>query len=289
MRLNVSPKVAIDKIDALVREGADMLSWLYDAYDDLGEKMKEETEAYEHALDERLERIKQKPDYIPMRVGGIEIGSVPNTAKLLELSQPKPVYLGPRPTKVGWQGIEDMEKHYDKWRARTKAALEEIFTDFSPVYAFLNASGEWSSHPMDRVFEKYINMRRSLEAKVDKLISFYEALARNIRNPLVFLPKQAKLCFYDLVCPLVPDKNEAILCSYLFGFGVGETVEMLDAFNYMKGTDVIKLDAKSKGVVLNACDGINRKTKESFGFPIISRAGVTLRLSLPSRVTQSFS
>lgn len=290
MRLKVSPKAAIERIDALVHEGAAMLTWFYDAYENLEKKMKKEEEDEEKEEEERMERIRQQPDEIPIVSHGITVGSVPNHAKIMQLAMPKPIttaFTMSRQTKVGWEGMKEIEKKYDEWDERTKVALQEIFTDFSPVYSFVNARGEWSSHPMDKLFEKYINLDRRLEAKVNTLIGFYNALSANIRSPLIYLKDQAKLCFYDLVCPLKADSNEAALCSFVFQSSIGEKIEMIDAYNHIFGEQA-EPSAAEKDKIKNAVDGINRKTNKIFGFSILATDKSTISIRLPARVTQTF-
>lgn len=275
MRLKVSPKVAIDKIDALVREGADMVVWLEETYDQIGEAAEAEREARKLA---RAQRAKEVEESTPF--GHLLAPSLHTSDLLAEHFDTG--------TRAATEGSKNLKASFDDWVIRTRDALKEIYNDFTPVYAFINAVGTGMTTPtLDTLFRDYLFMKREMEAKIDKLITFYDALVNNVRSPISYLPNEAKLCFYDFVCPLKADSNEAALCAFMFQHSIGEKVEMIDAYNHMYGEQSVTLGAPEKDKIKNAIDGINRKTNKGFGFPILSKDTTTISLTLPVRVTEN--
>jgi len=222
--------------------------------------------------------------------------AMPNNNKLsaiMATMMPEPIYLGGSrfSSDIAEGRMKELEAQFGFWCDETKKILEDMFMDFTPVHSFMDAFGEFYSEtsPFGRSwrFEKYINLTRELDAKLAVLIGFYKELSNDIRSPLTYLIDQAKVCFYDFICPLKADSNEASLCAFMFQYSIGEKVEMIDAYNHMFGEQRITLGAAEKDKIKNAVDGINRKTNKAFGFPIIAKDTTTINLTVPARVTQS--
>jgi len=269
-------------------------------YDQLDEDVNNEIEAKEAAHEEEkkraIEAVRNQPDEVLVDLGnGIKM-PMPNQNKwsaMMTSMMPEPIYLGGSrfSSDIAEGRMEELENQFYQWRDDTKEALEGIFLDFTPVHAFMDAFGEFysQSSPFGRSwrFEKYMNLSRELDAKLAVLINFYNTLSDDIRSPLTYLPDQAKVCFYDFVCPLKADSNEASLCLFMFQFSIGEKVEMIDAYNHMFGEQRTTLGATEKDKIKNALDGINRKANKSFGFPILAKDAATINLTVPARVTQN--
>lgn len=178
MRLKVSPKVAIDKIDALVREGAAMLTWLDDNYDDLERQMDEEEKAKKRAEEERRRAIMNEPSTIPVRVGAMTI-DMPNQRKWQEALK-VPTLTLVRYSEIGADGMKELKAKFHTWRDKTAEGLKEVFADYTPLHSFLTAVGEYKSVPKDEIYEDYVNLRGALHAKVNTLIGFYNTLANYV-------------------------------------------------------------------------------------------------------------
>jgi len=293
MRLKVSPKTAIHKIDALVQEGADMLTWFSEAYDEVEEEVKAERKEKEEARER--EAIENEPGVIDVKMPfGVSM-SVPNTRKMLMPKLYMPTdSMFTEATEAGEEGMKKLQEHFHDWLNRTETALQNIFMDFTPVYSYLNSYGEHYTPKhitfgSDDGFQEFINTKREIQAKTNTLIGFYNMLVGNIRSPLFYLSDKDIICFYDLVCPLTASTNEAELCRCVFEHSIGEKVEMLDVYNHMQGEQEGSLNAEQRKTIANACDGVNRKTRDAFGFPILSKDGVTISLTLPSRVTSTLT
>ena len=200
----------------------------------------------------------------------------------------------PEDTEATKKGMQKLRERFQEWRDRTETELTAIYMDFTPMYAFRNSYGEYYAPQIgiggiDRDYQEYVNTKREIEEKTNTLIGFYNALVDNIRSPLFYLNDRATICFYYFSCPLKADTNEAALCDFLFQRSMGEKMEMLDAYNHITGSHNETLNANERKTVTNAYDGINRKTKQSFGFPIVAKDKMTLRLTLPARVTTNIS
>lgn len=206
---------------------------------------------------------------------------------------PEPIYVGGSrfSSDIAEGRMKELEAQFAYWRDETKKILEGIFMDFTPVHTFMDAFGEFysevASFGRSWRFEKYINLTRELDAKLEVLIGFYKELSDDIRSPLTYLIDQAKVCFYDFVCPLKVDSNEASLCAFMFQYSIGEKVEMIDAYNHIFGEQRTTFGVTEKDKIKNAVDGINRKANKAFGFPIIAKDTTTINLTVPARVTQS--
>lgn len=134
---------------------------------------------------------------------------------------------------------------------------------------------------------RYYRLRNTFQAKLKVLADHYNDIKDSVRSPLFYLPDRAIICFYDFVCPLKVDSNEASVCAFMFQYSIGEKVEMIDAYNHMFGEQRTTLGVAEKDKIKNAIDGINRKTNRAFGFPIIAKDTVTISLTIPARITQN--
>jgi hypothetical protein len=300
MRLKVSPKAAVQAVDILVKTGTKERVLLHSMYDKLDEDIKNEIDvkeaAHETAKQKALQAVRNQPNEVEVDLGNGMKMAMPNSQKLSALMtsmMPEPIYLGGSrfSSNIAEGRMKELEGQFAAWRDETKEVLESIFMDFTPVHAFMDAFGEFYSDPSpfgrSWRFEKYINLKRELDAKLEVLIGFYKELSDDIRSPLTYLTDQAKVCFYDFVCPLQIDSNEASLCAFMFQFSIGEKVEMVDVYNHMFGLQETTLNTAAKNKIKNAVDGINGKTNKVFGFPILAKDATTINLTIPARVTQN--
>ena len=307
MRLKVSPKAAVQAVDALVKAGTKTGRLLHSMYEKMEKDIEvEHEEAVTHREESRQKAIKaaqSQPDTIQIAMPDGTKVSMPNPAKpfaslaVLDALMPSipsvASYLGGDGfvSQIAEGRMEELRQQYGDWRDETKKILEDMFMDFIPVHTFMDATGEWyyEQFPSNGRRAEYINMTRNLDAKIAVLIGFYQTLAENIRSPLTYLPDQAKVCFYDFICPLKVDSNEASLCAFMFQHSIGEKVEMEDIFVGAFGGNTEEFCGKDTTKIKHAYDGINRKTNEVFGFSIFKKDGTTLCLTLPSRVASNLT
>jgi hypothetical protein len=298
MRLKVSPKAAVQAVDALVKAGTKTGQLLHSMYEKMEKDIEAEHEEYVTGAEEKrqsaIKAAESQPDTLEWAMPDGRKVSIPNPAKpfaslavMQALIPPVPSFLGHDgfESKIAEPKMEALEQQYDDWFYETKELLEGIFMDFTPVHTFMDARGEFYSNPSpfggSYGFAKYINVTRTLDAKIAVLIDFYKTLSEDIRSPLTYLIDQAKVCFYDFVCPMKVDSNEASLCAFMFQYSIGEKVEMEDIFTDGFGGNRDEYCGKDRTKIKNAYDGINRKTNEVFGFPILKKDGTTLCLTLP--------
>ncbi|MFA7277444.1 MAG: hypothetical protein WC101_00450 [Candidatus Gracilibacteria bacterium] len=268
MRLKVPPKEAILKIDALLKEGADIFDFIAKDYWEQEDKEEKREKDEEEKREQELQKITE------------ERGAIFASMAARDMPQPILSIFGSR---VSPDIIKSYEVQHAKWIERVKEALGNIYEDFAPLYQFLYAKIEYQKNTNSgAIYNDFVRVKETLREQTNVLAGFYKDLRGDIRSPLFYIPEKNKVCFYDLVCQLQPDSNEAQLCKFLFQFSFGEFKEMEDAYVFMTGTDIG--DEKNwKTKITSAYDGINEKTNKQFGFPIIQKEKSTITLVFPSR------
>lgn len=243
MRLKVSPKAAVQAVDALVKAGTNTSRLLHSMYEKMEKDIEVEHEEYVTGAEEKRQRVikaaESQPDNLEWAMPDGRKVSIPNPAKpfaslaVMEALMPSvPPFLGHDgfSSKIAEPRMEELERQYEGWHDETTEILEGIFMDFTPIHTFMGAQGEFYSNPSpfggSYGFAQYINITRNLDAKVAVLMDFYKTLSEDIRSPLTYLIDQAKVCFYDFVCPLKVDSNEASLCAFMFQYSIGELPTM---------------------------------------------------------------
>ena len=253
MRLKVSPKEALLRIDKLVLDGDVTLCEIRSDYEKKCELWKTRRRDVKRIADE-------------MARGYIRIGSEPTLTE---------------------EDLKNYQEKAWKWEEKAEEELRSIYMDHVPVFIFL------STYAQTRVIENchdltaYFKVHDTFRTKLHLLGAYYNELKDNMKSPLFYLPDQSKICFYDFICALTADTNEALLCAFMFGFSIGEKVELEDIFaDGFKGNRD-EFCGKDSAKIKHAYDGINSKTNDAFGFPIFKKEGSTLCLTLPSRVTSN--
>lgn len=264
MRLKVSPKEAIIRIDELVRLASQIKDVIIDDYYRREEEY--EKEEGEEAKSKEKEAIKDPLERTVMSM-----------AALAEVPYSYSFYPD---EKI----IDGYDSQFSKWYNEALSVLESVFQDFSPIYTFEQA---WKKPPSTSVFggRPFKDNVDCFEVKISVLVSFYSDLQGLVRSPLLYLNENAQIWFYDFVCQLKPDSNEAALCAFMFQFGIGEFKEFEDIYTYVTGEG--RSDDFPKGwntTIKSAYDGINRKSNVSFGFPILRKQKTMLALHFPSRL-----
>jgi hypothetical protein len=114
------------------------------------------------------------------------------------------------------------------------------------------------------------------------LVEYYDYLVFQEKSPVRYLADKAEIWLYDLCCSLEPESNESELCRYMFNLGIGEWIETAVLHKAIVGEEYDP-KTKNKNVVVNALDGINRKTNDAFSFPLLKKSKSVVALAIPSR------
>jgi len=181
------------------------------------------------------------------------------------------------------------QKAIDDWYDKTVKTLRAVFTDFAPVYSFWKAIENEKDGTKKDLFlltsrcdpQDYA---RLLNAGLRILGEYYRQLSDQVFTPLFYIPNKAHLCFFASLCPLEPESNEDAVCRFLFKqYSYHEWVEMEDIFAGAFGGNKDEYSGKDKAKIENAYDGVNGKTNEVFGFPVLKKRKTLIALNLPSR------
>src|SRR3989338_9447216 len=181
------------------------------------------------------------------------------------------------------------QKEIDDWYNKTVKTLRAVFIDFAPVYSF------WKAIEKEKDGKKkdlYLltsrrdpqDYARMLNGGLRVLGEYYRQLSEEVFTPLFYIPDKAQICFFASICPLEPDSNEDAVCRFLFKkYSYHEWVEMEDIVIGAFGGNKDEYSTQDKAKVENAYDGVNRKTNEAFGFPVLKKRKALIALNLPSR------
>jgi hypothetical protein len=310
MRLNVSPKVALDKIDKLVREG-ELLIFKLDDFMNYGEveiprkkyKMKSKKldlwihknlNQYEFELAFQVENApknfsmskresEQVVNFINQRAinwqKGLQSPSAPE-AYLREILNYNTELLSIERE----DHFATIVNQYSEWAKKTIKTLKKIYSDHIPIFKFKYLKVDTSN--LDPETGLYENIKKRAEV----LIELYDDLKNFSRSPLFYIPDEAKLCFYEIVIELKKDTNESQLCKFLFSKEIGKVflIESICDFIFPSSMEKEKHDLRK---IKNATDSINKKTRKYFGFQIITKLSKEseLRVVLPPHIVRTWS
>lgn len=180
--------------------------------------------------------------------------------------------------------VSDKDKLVEEWFDEARVALRHIFFDAVPLYRVLKCRA-----PKERSFSLYLYKKneippeKDLEKALDVLVEYYDYFVSQDKSPVKYLAEKSEIWLYDFCCKLEPESNEAELCKYMFQFGIGAFQEMAEIHKHITGEEYDP-KAKDKNVVVNALDGVNRKTNEIFKFPLFEKKKSVVALSIPSRL-----
>lgn len=272
MRLKVPPKVAILKIDNLLKEGSDIFDFVANDYWEQQDKEEKKEKDEEEKREQELQKARE--------LGGNIL------AAMMGHDEPK-ILRAIGGSRVSQDTIDDYEARHVKWVKKVEKSLKEIYEDFTPVYLFMHVKVEYSTQPYSgSILSQFAKIKETIRAQTNVLADFYKELLSDIKSPLFYIPEKSQICYYDFICQLQSDSNEAQLCAFLFQFSFGESKEMADGYAHMTGESTEESDSWPKNWKIQmkaACDGINSKTKKLFGFPIIQRENLSIKLVFSSR------
>lgn len=249
MRLKVSPRQALTTIDTLLRKGWEELRGLHKKYD-------------------------------------TELKSNPEFSKAMQ-EDPTGVQVHSRirvPMEVTPATLQEIALAFEEWSVNVSTALESIYIDYAPMYTFTRAQPPSpTGHPHENqktaaLWERHYDL---WECKLDVIAKFYYDLRTFVRIPLMYREEEAEIWFYDLCCPLELQSNEALLCEYMFERDFGRPVDCDDVRGFILGATK---EGPTKAVN-NAANGVNKKTRERFGFSIFSSPEKTNTIILKPPVT----
>lgn len=276
MHLKISPKVALLKIDSLIKEGAELFDFISNDYWEQEEKAEK--------LEKKKELAKEKELNKKLKEAAME-GK--NTLNFLNIHPIIPTGIFGKHS-VSEDIIKSYTESYNKWFRKAKNDLKDIYVGFTPQYLFTHADIKTvKTDPLfrDKSYTDYMYVKNSLEAEISVLVSLYKDLQNNIRSPLNYLHEKGQICFYDYICQLTLNTNESELCKYMFQFSIGEWKEMEDIYAFITGEDINDQHTwpkNWKNTIKNAQKEVNRKSKENFGFNVFKIEKTQLSLTLPS-------
>ncbi|NCP67826.1 hypothetical protein GW756_05740 [bacterium] len=284
MRLKVSPKVVIDRIDELVKSGQELLSEVNKEYFEILDERDNDGELDFGGL------FSQSNDFtMPPLIFGLNnedylkrLAEYQAEIKEKERKEQKQSEFRSKQEAI----VENWRKKYKQWQQSCFEVFEIIFSDYVPVNTFERASSQNRKRDLYEIyfFGKHTDLVALLEVKLKVLRDFYTEISKNVRSPLTYLSEKNQIVFYDFVCQLKPDSNEALLCKKMFEFPIGESIEEIDVYEFITGDNDGISDKSSHNLIKNACDGVNRKTKDSFGFSIMKNQAKSIKLSIPSKI-----
>jgi len=295
MRLIVSPKEAVQKIDALIKEGYELRECIVDDYE---RKRNEAWEREDEDNDDESENETENEDQHQKIAPEFEsfMPSIKFAQKELErvkkMAESYQPHIELNKKDVSDEIIDGYKKKQDTWFNSCLTILKDIYKDFAPIYIFYERLSltKFDIGLGDPNFREYIHVVDRIDSRLSALVDFYNDLKDQVRSPLNYLEKKAQIWFYDFVCQLTPSSNESALCGYMFQYGIGEYRSYADIYEYIFGEIEDTSDKLPKGwkvKVRSAYDGINRKTNKSFGFNILSKKGYAIALHFPSRLIGS--
>lgn len=261
----MSPKEALLKIDTLVKLGHNLLS---DISDDFRKRRE---------MNKILDKKKEKEEEQKEKERRAAFPLLPTMTSFV------PRVDGYLPDTVEEKIINEYRDKFEGWMNKCIAVLKGIYLDSAPVCYFINYYTELQDVKYDVGFYR---IERNFEDKLTVLTQYYREVGDFVKSPLLYLEDKSQVWFNDFVVQLVPETNEAALCRYMFRFGIGEWREYAEIYEFIKGEKArsgTNWPKNWRKVVDSAYDGVNRKTKHRFNFPLIERGKMQLCLSLPSR------
>lgn len=194
----------------------------------------------------------------------------------------------PNPHNKSQQKMPKYLQRHSKWINESKESLANIFQDAPPGHLFLSAGFDaWKLPTKMSEMRQYEVIVNDLDEKLKVLSHFYELVSVSAKSPLSYIKNKAIICFYDFDCPLKIMTNEATLCQVLFSYPIGRPIDQDQIFGEMNGEGGyanLEFSNKDKLEIKHAYEGINNKTRKTFGFPIIKSSKNTLKIVLPSEI-----
>lgn len=175
-------------------------------------------------------------------------------------------------------------KDFQSWHSKACNTLDDIFQDFSPVYTFKKAKAIYDESYTTQF--PIILTIKLLEMKLDLLNNFYEDIAKDFKSPLLYLDDKSQIHFYNIMIQLWADNNESTLCKYMFQFPIWELIPYEDIYCYITW---LKADQYSDNLELaitkvsRAYEWVNKEALKVFWFSIFKKNKLLLSLTLPNR------
>lgn len=300
MRLKISAKEGLLKINQIVAEAAELLDSVkteyWKEYEDELQREKNEEKAMEKEEEEKNEELKNIEEAIkntkdPIKNAALQMRGL--QLRELQLRASTSVFtiknLSDEINVIDEKVLGKLWDKYQKWENDTKGKLSNIFLDYVPIHSFSHAFKE-NTADVKGTHGDFLRLVTDFDAKMDKLVDFYNYLNQFVRSPLAYIPDKGQIWFYDVMIQLKKPSNQTELCQFMFNFSIGEWKEFADTYDGMFGSGMLEEDKDWKTKVVNAANDINRKTKKQFGFSIFEMQRKSLiSINLPSRIISSFT
>lgn len=184
--------------------------------------------------------------------------------------------------------IETLRKEFKKFKTSSFEKLIEIFDEPATAILFFTLDRKLDLNKIPTHEKEYFLLEKKVELCIDFFESIHLELVRELKSPLHYIPEKAKILYFDVICELVPNSNEAELCRFMFQRSIGEFREKMDAYDELTGErDSVHARGWQKKID-NAIEGVNKKTFERFGFRIFTIKKNTVALTLPAQVISTY-
>lgn len=263
MQLKVPPKEALENIERILKEGDDLLVKMSNKFIEL---YKDANVMYPIASNANSHNVR-----ISITNNGVEVDKG-------KAETPDDYFEAQTPLLVELNNLFDTELL--KWIKNVKIVFEKTFVSFVYIKDFISDSATLNfsyNGEVGKAVQEFCNMQKTVETKLKNLQVLFFKIEESIKSPLFYIKERSTLCYYDFVCELQADTNEASLCEYIFKFSIGTKKEIADIYKHMMGEEFIKGDEK---VVQNALEGVNKKTQNHFGFSIFCKEKSVVYLQL---------
>lgn len=173
-----------------------------------------------------------------------------------------------------------------QWKADVQTQLERIFLDFPPVYKVIK-----DIQTLIELGDSSYNARQKIQLEnsglliksIDLLTDYYDIIEKEAYSPLFYIPEKSQICFYSSIVTLARDSNEEAICKFMFELSFNEFVQKSKIAAVICGLHEEDLTDQQIKSISNGVDGINLKTNENFGFPVVKKAKDEIALSIPTQ------
>lgn len=239
MNLKITPKEAVQLIDALVKQGSDLLQLV--EHHELLSEFKRRREA---------EKRKENPKEIFINQHGT-----------------------PQEKRPCRKDLKVYKQRFSEWEENVQNILRSIYKDFSPVFQFKRIEGDYNliNKKQTAEFKTFLIITSKLEKQLTFLIAAYQSLITFLTSPLFYIKESAKIVYYDKVIELSPNTNQSRICDYMFDLPIGQGAAYENIYGYFNGQsahDTSSWEKNWKKEVQNAFEGVNDKARDNFKFPI---------------------
>lgn len=197
--------------------------------------------------------------------------------------------VNPMEATIRASSLPSLLDRLNKFKKMVGDRLVDVYEEVAPAMLFVIADRKVTTDHIPKTEDgPYFYFEKELDLSIDFLESKYQEVRALMRSPLQFIKKSAALVYFDAVCKLSLDSNEALLCDIMTDLSIGEQREMDEIFELMSNEEPENFPKEWKKTIKNAIEGVNTKTNETFGFPIFRIKKSTVSLVLPTDLIASY-